>query len=181
VNQFAPAERSALNEVEEYLKARFDKNRSKPRVPSNSLAAPGASSRLDSLILKDEERGRLPETKDKYLVRENPHLVAWEREVRKFLRKLNPDHGHRVAGAMIFEWATGLSLKDLHDRKAMPHADLRKINKILEFYFGKPYMTYILGRKVPKAYRVPPGWYVSRHRPMTLTLFHEYSTKTLNP
>lgn len=123
----------------------------------------------------------MPVTKDKYLVKENPHLVAWEREARKFLRNLRPQHGHRVSASMIYEWATGISLKDLQERGSNANADLRKLNKILEFYFGKPYMTYILGRKVPKAYRVPPGWYVKRHRPMTLTLFHEYSTGVLNP
>lgn len=121
----------------------------------------------------------MPETKDKYLVKENPHLVAWERETRKFLRRLSPQHGHRVSASMIYEWATGISLKDLHDSGETAQGDLMKLNKILKFYFGKPYMTYILGRKVPKAYRVPPGWYVKRHRPMTLTLFHEYSQRTL--
>jgi hypothetical protein len=60
-------------------------------------------------------------------------------------------------------------------------ADLRKINKVLRFYFGKPYMTYIMGRKVPNAYRVKPGWYVRRHRPMTLTLYAEYAEGVLYP
>ena len=32
----------------------------------------------------------MPVTKDKYMVKENPHLVQWEREVRKFLRNLSP-------------------------------------------------------------------------------------------
>ena len=118
-------------------------------------------------------------TKEKYLVKENPHLVTWEREVRKFLRKLSPQHGHRVSAAMVYEWATGIRIKDLYDKGGNANGDLRKINKILAYYFGKPYMTYILGQKVPKAYRVPPGWYVKRHRPMTLTLFHEFSNKTL--
>lgn len=172
---------SALSEVEEYLKARFDKNHQRPRVSSDSRAVAGATTRLDQLILPDEERAKLPETKDKYLVRENPHLVQWEREVRKFLRRLNPHHGHRVSAAMVYEWATGINVKDLYDKGGKAGGDLRKINKTLEFYFGKPYMTYILGRKVPKAYRVPPGWYVTRHRPMTLTLFHEFSSGTLNP
>jgi hypothetical protein len=168
-----------LTEVEEYLKSRFDKSSPKPRVPSDSRAASSGSARVDQLVLPDGERGRLPETKDKYLVKENPHLVQWEREVRKFLRKLNPQHGHRVSATMIYEWATGIQVKDLMDKGSNASGDLRRLNKILGFYFGTPYMTYILGRKVPKAYRVPPGWYVVRHRPMTLTLFHEYSTKTL--
>ena len=123
----------------------------------------------------------MPLTKDKYLVRENPHLVAWEREVRKFLRKLRPQHGHRVSATMVYEWATGIDVAELYEKGGNCTADLRKLNRILEFYFGRGYMTWILGRKVPKAYRVPPGWYVKRHRPMTLTLFHEYQTGTLDP
>ena len=123
----------------------------------------------------------MPITKDRYLVRENPHLVQWEREVRKFERKLSPDHGHRISASMIYEWATGIPLSDLMNSTApLPpgrqnwRTDLRKLNKILEWYFGKPYMTYICGRKVPKTYRVKPGYYITRHRPMTLTLYVEY-------
>jgi hypothetical protein len=59
--------------------------------------------------------------------------------------------------------------------------DLRKINKILRFYFGKSYMTYICGRKVPNCYRVPVGYHIRYHRPMTLTLYAEYCERTLNP
>lgn len=130
----------------------------------------------------------MPLTRDKYLVRENPQLVQWEREVRKFLRNLSPEHGHRVAAVMVYEWATGLMVADLMqlEKQGQPgktswRADLRKINQILRFYFDKPYMTYICGRKVPKAYRVRPGYYIKRHRPMTLTLWAEYQQKTLNP
>lgn len=166
-------------EIEMFLKSRFDKD-SQPRVSGDSRAAPrGVRSGLDQLILSDEERARLPETKDKYLVRENPHLVQWERETRKFLRKLNPAHGHRVSAVMVYEWVTGINVAELYAAGGTAASHLRSINKVLVFYFGKPYMTYILGRKVPKAYRVPPGWYVTRHRPMTLTLFHEWASKTL--
>jgi hypothetical protein len=42
-------------------------------------------------------------------------------------------------------------------------------------------MTYIAGRKVPNAYRVKPGYYIRRHRPMTLTLWAEYMEGTLYP
>ena len=55
------------------------------------------------------------------------------------------------------------------------------IHKILKYYFDKPYMTYIMGRKVNKAYKVRPGYYIKRHRPMTLTLYAEYCEGTLNP
>jgi hypothetical protein len=166
-------------EIEEFLRGKFDKS-VRPRVSGDSRAVtrrkPGE---LDQLILSDDERAKLPETKDKYLVRENPNLVQWERETRKFLRRLNPAHGHRVSAAMVYEWATGINISELYARGGSAASHLRNINKVLAHYFGKAYMTYILGRKVPKAYRVPPGWYVTRHRPMTLTLFHEWSSKTL--
>jgi len=123
----------------------------------------------------------MPHTKDKYLVRENPHLVQWERETRKFLRNLSPDHGHRVAAVMVYEWATGIKVAELMAEGGSAQADLRKINQVLRYYFGKPYMTYIAGRKVPNAYRVKPGYYIRRHRPMTLTLWAEYGEGTLYP
>ena len=171
--------REAQQEIERFLQARFNKD-SQPRVSGDSRAATRrVRSELDHLILSDDERAKLPETKDKYLVRENPNLVQWERETRKFLRRLNPAHGHRVSAAMVYEWATGINITELYARGGSAASHLRNINKVLAHYFGKPYMTYILGRKVPKAYRVPPGWYITRHRPMTLTLFHEWSTKSL--
>jgi hypothetical protein len=171
------------------LKERFDKSQAdRRRVPSTADAAP-ASERVDTLVLPDEMRAKMPFTKDKYLIRENPHLVSWEREVRKFLRKLSPDHGHRVSAVMIYEWATGILIADimresperLEPGRQNWRSDLRKLNKILEFYFGKPYMTYIAGRKVPKAYRVKPGTYITRRRPMTLTLYAEYIEGVLYP
>lgn len=171
---------SLLTQVEAVLKQRFDKDSSVPRVPSTALA-PAGSTRLDQLVLPDNERAKMPYTKDKYLVKENPHLVQWEREVRKFLRQLSPNHGHRVAAVMIYEWATGIQVAELMERGGSAQADLRKINQVLRFYFGKPYMTYIMGRKIPKAYRVKPGYYIKRHRPMTLTLYAEYAEGTLNP
>lgn len=182
------SDESLLSEVESVLKKRFNKDEaSKRRVPSTALAARTAE-RIDQLVLPDEMRPKMPYTKDKFLVRENPQLVQWEREVRKFLRRLSPEHGHRVAAVMVYEWATGIQLKDAMEAeergepgRASWRSDLRKLNQILEFYFGKPYMTYIMGRKVPKAYRVKPGYYIRRHRPMTLTLYAEYAEGTLYP
>lgn len=172
---------SLLTEVESILKKQFSKTEaSKQRVPSTARAAAG-SERIDQLVLPDEMRARMPLTKDKYLVRENPQLVQWEREVRKFLRNLTPEHGHRVAAVMIYEWATGIKVAELMEQGGTAGPDLRKINKILRFYFDKPYMTYIAGRKVPNAFRVRPGYYIKRHRPMTLTLWAEYHEGTLNP
>ena len=52
---------------------------------------------------------------------------------------------------------------------------------MLRYYFGKSYQTYICGRKVPNAFRVRPGFYIRRHRPMTLTLYAEYCEGALYP
>ena len=182
---------SLLTEAERILKERFFlESGPKSRLPSDA-AAPATAPRIETLVLADEDRRRMPLTKSKYLVRENPHLVQWEREVRKFLRNLSPDHEHRVSATMIYEWATGIRIVDIMAaEKEMTsergshttwRGDLRKINKLLAFYFGKPYMTYVAGRKVPKAYRVKGGYYIRRHRPMTLTLWEEYTSGTLYP
>lgn len=174
-------ESSLLSDVEALIKKKFDKDAaSKTRVPSTARA-PAGSARIDQLVLPDEMRAKMPLTKDKFLVKENPHKVQWEREVRKFLRNLSPSHGHRVAAVMIYEWATGIKVAELMAKGGSAQGDLRKINELLRFYFGKGYMTYICGRKVNNAFRVPPGWYVKRHRPMTLTLYAEYLEGTLNP
>ncbi len=168
-----------LSELGSVLDFKF-KGQSETRVPS-SAHAPRTSARVDSVVLPDSQRARMPLTKDKYLVKENPDLVAWEREVRKFLRELSPQHGHRVSAVMIFEWATGQNVAEIVKNGGSANAHLMKINKILRHHFGKPYMTYICGRKVPNAYKVPPGWYIRRHRPLTLTLWAEYQAKTLYP
>lgn len=126
----------------------------------------------------------MPLTKEQYLVKENPDMVRWERETRKFLRLLSPQHEHRVAAVMVYEWATGLPIAE-HIKQEIElrekghtaptwRADIRKINKILEHYYGKPYMTWIAGRKIPKAYKVRKGYLIQRHRPMTLTLWVEW-------
>lgn len=134
----------------------------------------------------------MPFTKDKFLVSENPHLVGWERETRKFLRKLSPDHPHKVSAVMIYEWATGIRVVDLMRESTpedMQHAgrkgtwkgDLRKITKVLRYYFGDSTTAYIMGRKVPNAFSVKQGYYITRHRPLTLTLYAEYVEGTLVP
>lgn len=82
---------------------------------------------------------------------------------------------------MIYEWATGINVAELVAEGGSARADLGKINKILRFYFGKPYMTYIAGRKVPNCYRVRVGYLIRRHRPQTLTLWAEYQEGTLYP
>ena len=179
---------SLLSDAEENLKKRFSKEEAnKKRLPSTASAS-RSSERIDQLTLPDSERGKMPFTKEKYLVRENPQLVQWEREVRKFLRKLSPEHEHRVTAVMVYEWATGVLVKDLMETpqtfesgRANWRTDLRKINQILAFYFGKPFTTWIMGRKVGKAYKVKQGYYIRRHRPKTLTLYAEYTEGVLNP
>lgn len=182
-------EKSLLSAAEEELKRRFNKQEADRRQLPSTAGASLPSPRLDQLILPDEMRPKMPLTKNKYLIKENPHLVQWEREVRKFERKLSPEHEHRISAVMIYEWATGVRIVDImaaSPEKLPPgkqnwRSDLRKINKCLEFYFGKPYMTWICGRKVSKAYRVRPGYYIKYHRPMTLTLWSEYKEGVLNP
>lgn len=176
-----------LTEIENSLKDSF-RNNSVRRLPSTAVA-PAADAQLDQILLDDDERDAMPYTKDQYLIRENPRLVQWERELRKFLRNLTPRHGHRVAAVMVYEWATGNSIAqimaDEAERKAAGitpasvytwRGDLKKLNQLLKEYFGAPYMTYIMGRKVPRTYRVPPGWYVYRHRPRTNTLYAEWAS-----
>jgi hypothetical protein len=181
-------DKSYLTDAEEELKKRFNKaDADRKRMPWKASASL-PSSRVDQITLPDEERGRMPFTKEKFLVKENPHLVDWEREVRKFLRNLSPEHEHRVSAVMIFEWATGLEVKELAETttefesgKPNWRSDLRKLNSILSFYFGKPYTTWIMGRKVGKAYKVKKGYYITRHRPKTLTLYAEYAEGVLVP
>lgn len=174
-----------LSELEKTLKNKFNKDVPRDRIQSTA-SDPRQGSRVNQLTLSDKERGRMPYTKEKYIIRENPQLIEWEREVRKFLRNLSPEHGHRVTAVMIFEWATGLLIKELMEDETARgttgwRADLRKINKVLEYYFGKPYTTYILGRKVHRAYRVKPGHYIRRRRPMSITLYAEYLDGVLYP
>lgn len=183
-------ETSLLSEAERILKERFKKGETRISELQSDAAPMRSSERIESLVLPDGERGRMPLTKSKYLIQENEHLVQWEREVRKFLRNLSPAHEHRIAAVMIYEWATGIRIVDIMEleragKRGKTHAtwrsDLRKLNAILRFYFGKPYMTYIAGRKVPKAYKVRKGYLITRHRPMTLALWLEYREGVLKP
>lgn len=170
-----------LKQVDQKLKARYSEEDQKAwRVSSDAKPVEDKSGYMDAILLPNEKRGKMPLTKSKYLVKENPRLVQWEREVRKFLRKLSPSHAHRVSAVMIYEWATGINVAQLMKDGGSAVGDLRNINKLLKFYFGDPYMTYIAGKKVPRAYRVPSGTLITRRRPMTLTLWVEYTEGTLS-
>ena len=175
-----------LAQANELLKDRFTADSKQRRVLPSTAEPQGYSGKktehLEAMVLPDDMRAKMPFTKDKYLVKEHPVLVFWERETRKFLRKLSPEHGHRVSAVMVFEWATGLSVQDLEKQvaegtlegKATWRSDMRHINKVLHYLFGDSSSTWIAGRKVAKAYRVRPGYYIKRHRPLTLTLYAEY-------
>ena len=156
----------------------FSRPADKPWLPSNAQEADRSAGAPES-VLPLSERGRMPLTKDKYLVREDPELVKWERVVREFLRKLSPETRHRVSAVMIWEWATNQKISD------KPHASgtavFRKINRILRYYFGDSYMTWIANRKVPNCYNVKPGYYIRNHRPMTTELWLEQQQGTLYP
>ena len=171
---------SELSDAVKALREKFGEEAAYLRIQSTAQDAP-TSVRIDQLTLPDQSRSRMPFTQDKYIIKENPQLVQWEREARKFLRNLNLTTGHRISAVMIFEWATGLAVKDLVTAGEPPRGDLLKLNKILRFYFGKGYTTNILGKKVQNAYRVPQGWRVKRHRPMTMTLYGEFAEGVLNP
>lgn len=173
-------DRDFIDEVTESLNDRAAQQVRRAQIPSDAHA-PRDSERVGSLVLPDNQRSRMPLTKEMFLVKENPDLVRWEREVRKFLRNLSPRHEHRVSAVMIYEWATGQSVAELQAEGGTATSDLRKISSSLRHYFGKPYMTYICGRKVPRAYKVKKGYYIKRHRPMTLTLYAEYVDGTLHP
>ena len=163
----------------EAIREKFERKLGSNRLPSSAAPVP-ASDRIDSLVVPLDERPPMPLTKDKYVVRDNPHKVRWEREVRMFLRLLPLTDSHRVSATHIYEWARKKTVVEAIADGEAPSPDLRKINEILRFYFGKSYSTWIMGRKVPNCYRVPMGWRVKRHRPMTLTLWNEYTEGVLN-
>ena len=170
---------NALTDIEQQLRQRFGAEPLNSKFPSTAFEAK-TTGRVAELVLPDDQRGKMPLTKNKYIVRENENLVQWEREVRKFLRKLSPEHENRISAVMVYEWATGIKVTDLVAAGGST-VDLKRINKILRWYFGNSYSTWICGRKVGKCYKVKLGYYITRHRPMTLTLWAEWAEGTLKP
>ena len=122
----APSIDDLLTPVERKVRESFEEKSGLNRLPSTA-ADPPRDQRHDQLVLPLEERGKMPYTKDKYIIRENPNLVEWERELRKFLRNLTPLHGHRVSAVMVYEWATGLSIKDLMAEEARQKQELLEV------------------------------------------------------
>lgn len=168
-----------ITEIEEMLRGKHNPEERKD-LPSNAVQAP-ASERVNQLVLPRERRGKLPLTKEKYAIREDPRLIEWERVTRQFLRELSTASGHRISAVMVYEWATGINVAELMAEGGSANADLRRINTILTYHFGDSYQTWIGNKKVGKCYKVPPGWFVKRHRPLTLSLWIEYREGTLKP
>ena len=186
-------QRRQLSDAEKELQARFD-----PRglIRFTSTAKEVATSEyIGDLVLPENSRGRLPYSREDFVVSENPARVEWEREVRKFLARLNSDFGHKVSAPMIYEWATGISVADLleiekrekaqaeeNGTRAEPsriNMHLRHINWVLAEYFGTPRKTTIFGRPVGKAYTVRQYFRVKMKKPANLTLIPEWDAGTL--
>lgn len=182
--------RSEPTEAELEIQRRFD--------PANadrfsSVAQEAARGILvQKLSLPEEERGPMPFTKERMVTNENPLRVEWEREVRKFLRRLDED-GHRITAPMIYEWTTGISLRELRKAEGVDddqwrggagsgsaNTHLRHINAILLGYFGKPYKTTIMGRHVGRAYTVRKNFRVKDKKPMSLNLWPDWKEGTLD-
>jgi hypothetical protein len=94
---------------------------------------------------------------------------------------------------MIFEWVTGVTIKEIQEAEGVDLAEwrggaangsanmhLRHINAILAEYFGKPRKTTIMGRHVGKAYDVPRGFRTERRKPLCLTLWPEWDEGQLD-
>ncbi|QCG78288.1 hypothetical protein SEA_ALOEVERA_1 [Microbacterium phage AloeVera] len=181
-----------LSEIERALKRRH--NPTNLRFQSTA-GEPKRSEDVNGLVLADVDRGRMPLTQEKFVLNENPARVEWERQLRKFVRRLNTrDSAHRITAPMIFEWATGLSIKELAQQEGVADKDprgggntgsanmhLRHLNALLRDYFGKSYKTQIAGRSVGKAYKVNQHFRIENTRPKCLTLWPEWENGTLNP
>lgn len=181
-----------MSPLERELQARFDKTQGQRFSSTARLAA--ESEYAKELTLPVEERGPIPYTKEELIISENPLRVEWEREVRKFLKLLSSKTSHRITAPMIYEWATGIQIKDLEEADKAAgvytgrqsemgklNVHLRHINWILKEYFGKSYKTKILGRDVGKAYTVRHEFKVARKKPACMTLWPEWHDGTLVP
>ena len=190
-----------MSDIERELQARFDKANA---LRFSSTAGKAAESEYGAeLMLPEGDRGPIPFTKEELMITENPLRVQWEREVRKFLKLLTNHTSHRITAPMIYEWATGIKIKDLEatDKEAAEkgvqqssdgedgprtemgklNVHLRHINWVLREYFGKPYRTKIMGRDVGRAYTVRQEFKVARKKPACMTLWPEWYDGTLVP
>lgn len=190
--------RDQVSELEKRLQAQFDPT--KAQRFSSTAKKEAASSYIEQLVLPEGERGPVPYTKEDFVVNDNPLRVAWEKEVRKFLSRLPQRTSHRVTAPMIYEWATGIKIKDLEEadkrnellteeapgmraqtNMGRLNVHLRHINWVLKTYFGKPYKTKIMGREVGRAYTVRQDFRVKLKKPANISLWADWKEGTLNP
>jgi len=185
-------EEQDLSDVERALQARFNPTKLE-RFTSTALE-PKRSELVQQLALPEDARGRMPMTQEKFATVDNPQRVEWERHVRYFLKQLRPrEQAHRITAPMIFEWTTGISIKELAEAEGVANnnprgggatgsanSHLRHINAILKEYFGTPYKTKIAGREVGKAYKVRAHFRVERKQPACITLKPEFEQGILD-
>ena len=141
------------------------------------------SERLQDLIIPENKRV-MPEYRDQILVNEDPDLVEWERVLRQYLYKMPSTKENRVSAPLIWEWATGLKIKDIANnpnQNKIYVGDLRKLNKLLRAYFGEPYSSFINNRKFNRVYKVRKSFLVYRKTPHTLSLYLEWREGVLKP
>lgn len=134
-----------------------------------------ASKGLQGRLLPTEERAEI-NTRDEVLIKEDEDLVEWERQIRAYIYKLPMGREHRTTAVLVWEWATGLSVPEEHKKgnSGVYAADIRKINKLLREYFGKPYASYIHNRKFNQVYRISKHFNVDRKAPFCVGLYLEW-------
>ena len=185
-----PKKKTERSEIERMLQEQFPDE--SPRFTSQ-VDDPETSTYVRELARPVENRGRIPLTRDAFVIAENPARVEWERQVRIFLSKLSYESGHRVTAPMIFEWTTGIRIADLVKAEGVDPAHwrggatrgsanmhLRHINWVLKEYFGQPHATTIAGRSVGKAYSVRKYFKVKDKKPANLTLIPDWEAGTLD-
>lgn len=128
-------------------------------------------------VLPESQRD-MPLLRDKILISEDEDLIAWERLTRAFLFKLATGRPHRISAVIVWEWATGMSVKEEWEKKnsVVYSSDLRYINRVLTAYFGESRPSFIAGRKFNKVYDINKYFYLDRKSPFTMTLYLEWKS-----
>lgn len=118
-------------------------------------------------------------SREAVLMREDEDLVEWEVQTRAYLEALASGRKHRTSAPLIWEWATGQSIAELHaeGNRTAYAKDLRRINTILKAYFGEAKPSFINGRKFNRVYRISQHFLVKRKAPFCLSLFLEWREK----
>ena len=130
-----------------------------------------AKSGLSDRLLPTDGRAEVI-SRDKIFITIDEDLEEWERQTRAYLYLLAKGRKHSTSAALIWEWATGLSVAEEYRKgnSKIYNRDLRRINTILRSYFGDPYATFIDGRKFPRAYRISQWFNVDRKAPFCASL-----------